>query len=103
MAAVTSFRILIHDVADFGRIGRVADSAITIENPHAHHAGLVRDRAHYVIQPLAVIAQHVISGAPLDHVADPLGAGERGRFQVLAMQPRIQVSEKRENDDHRCQ
>jgi hypothetical protein len=53
-----------------------------------------------VVKSLAIVAQHVIRGAASDHVADPLGAGQGGGFEVLAMQSDIQVSENCEDDEH---
>ncbi len=97
VAAVAGLRRLVENVADFRWIGGVADPPLLVKDAHLDHAGLVRHGLDRVVESLAIVAQHVVGGAALDYIADPLGAGQRGCFQVLAMQSDIQVSEKGED------
>ena len=100
VAAVAGLGRLVENVADFLGIGGVADPPLLVKDAHLDHAGLVGHGLNGVVESLAIVAQHVVGGAALDHVADPLGAGQGGGFQMLAMQSDIQVSEKSEDDDH---
>ena len=103
VAAVAGLGRLVENVADFGWIGGVADPPLLVKDAHLDHAGLVRHGLNRVVEPFAIVAQHVVRGAALDYIADPLGAGQRGRFQMLAVQSDIQISEQREDDDHHRQ
>ena len=100
MAAVAGLGGLVEDVADFGGVGGVADSALAIEDAHLGDAGLFGDGLNGVVKSLAIVVQHVVRGAASDHVADPFGAGQGGGFEVLAMQSDIEVSENCEDDEH---
>src|ERR1035438_7285516 len=103
VTAVAGLGRLVEDVADLGWIGGVADTPMLVKNAHLGHTGLGGNGLNRVVEPLAIVAQHVVGGAAPDYVATPLGAGQRGCFQMLAMQSDIQVSEKSEDDDHDCQ
>ena len=103
MTAVAGFPRLVEDVADFGWISGVADPPLLVKDAHLDHAGLVLHGVNRVVESLAIVAQHVVGGAVLDYVADPLRADQGGGLQVLAMQSDIQVSEKGEDDDHHRQ
>src|ERR1700678_2189360 len=102
MAAVAGLGGFVEDMADFRRISRVAYRPLSIKNADLDHARFVGDGLNRVVESLAIVAQHVIRGAALDYIADSLGAGQRGCFQMLAMQSDIQISEQRENHDHHC-
>ena len=103
MAAVTRFRTLIDCVPDFRRVRGIADVAFTIEDANPHHSRLIRHGGHGVIQAFPVVAQHVIGGAALDDIADALGAGERGRFEMLPVQTDVQIAEQAKNPQHHQQ
>ena len=103
MAAVAGLGRLVEDVVHFRCIGGVADPALLVKDAHLDHAGLVGHGLNGVVEAFAIVAQHVVGGAALDHIADPLGAGQRGCFQMLAVQSDIQISEQSEDDDHHRQ
>jgi hypothetical protein len=83
MAAIAILRILVDHPADFQRGAGVTDSPLLVEDPHFDHAWFVRHRGHSVVQPLPIVAQHVIGGCALDDVANPLPTGQRGGFQIF--------------------
>src|SRR5271157_5310624 len=103
VAAITGFSLLVDDVADFREIGGVADPALLVEDAYLDHAGFIGHGLYRVVESLAIVAQHVIRGAVIDDIADPLGAGQSGRFKVLAMQLDIQISQQAEDGDHERQ
>src|SRR5579864_7525975 len=55
MAAVASLGAFIDDVAEFRRIGRVADPPFLVEDADPHHSRLIRHRSHGVIHAFAVV------------------------------------------------
>src|ERR1700690_725713 len=86
VAAVKGPALLVEDMADFRRIGGVADPALLVKNAHLDHAGFIGDGLDGVVKSLAIVMQHVVSGAAADDIADPLSAGQGSCFQVLPMQ-----------------
>src|SRR5208282_470844 len=100
VAAITGLPLLVEDVADFRRIGGVADPSLLVKDADLDHAGLIRDGFDGVVETFSIVSQHVISCAAADDIADPLGACQGGGFQILAMQSDIQVSEESEDDEH---
>jgi len=102
VTGVAGLALLVDDVADFARIGRVADTSLLVKHAYPHHAGLVADRFHDLVQAFAIVVHHVVAGAALDHVADPLGAAQNGGFQMLAMQPDVEITQQAKNR-HQCQ
>ena len=101
VTAVAGLRFLIEDVADFRGIGRVADPPLLVEDADFYHAGLVGDGLDGVVESLAIVAQHVVRGAAIDHIAHPLGAGQRALLQVLPMQPDNEKTQQTEHQRHR--
>src|SRR5271166_1043207 len=100
MTAVAGLGGLVEDVIYFGGIGRVADPAFGIEDSHLDHAGFVRNGLNGVVEPLAVVAQHEVSGVALDYVTHTVRAGQRGGFQVPALQSNVEISQQRKDGDH---
>src|SRR5581483_842110 len=100
MTSIAGLSAFIDSVADLGSVRRVADSAVFIEDADLHHAGLLGDGPHDVIHALATVAQHVVGGTTLDHITDAFRAQERGRLQVLTVEPNVQISKQRENNNH---
>src|SRR3984885_9323723 len=93
MAAEAGLGGFVEDMADFRRISRVADRPLSIKNADLDHARFGGGGLNRGGESLAIVAQHVVSRAAFDYVADALGTGQRGCFQVLAMQSDIQISE----------
>ena len=100
VAAVTGLAFFVEHVADFRCIGGVADPALLVKDPYFDHARLVRHGLNRVVQSLAIVTQHVVGCAAVDDIAKAFGASQRGGFQILAMQPDIQISEQAENHKH---
>src|ERR1700685_2452963 len=81
MAAVAGLGGFVEDMADFRPVSRVADRPLSIKNAELDHARFVGDGLNRVVESLAIVAQHVVSRAAFDYVADALGTGQRGCFQ----------------------
>ena len=96
MASITGFRVLVDSATDLAHIAGVADPALLIEHPHAHHARFIGHRAHHLVERLAIVAQHVVAGTALDDVTDALGRGESSCLEVLPMKPNVEIAEKTE-------
>ncbi|PYP82089.1 MAG: hypothetical protein DMF61_27415 [Blastocatellia bacterium AA13] len=96
VASITGFRVLVDSATDLAHIAGVADPALLIEHPHAHHARFIGHRAHHLVERLAIVAQHVVAGTALDDVTDALGRSESSGLEVLPMKPNVEIAEKTE-------
>src|SRR5580704_2216949 len=101
VAAIAGLGRLVENVANFGRVGRVADPPLLIKDSYLDHAGLVRHGLDRVVESLAIVAQHVVRRAAPDYIADSFRAGQRGGFQMLAMKADDEKTQQTENQRHR--
>ena len=82
-------------------IGGKADAALIVDDADAHHARLVGHFGDDVVEPVALVAQHVIGGISLDDAAHARGVSQGGALQMLPVQLNIQVAEHTKDDGHR--
>src|SRR5581483_8288396 len=101
MTAIAGFRLHIDCMAEFRTIGRIADAPIAVENAHPNHAGFRANSGDQLMQPGAIVTQHVGRGAALDDIAYPLSAEKCRGFQMTPMEAHGEEAEKGKNSNCR--
>jgi hypothetical protein len=103
VTAIASLGSLIDYVVVFRAVGRVRDPSLLIEDANFFHARLAGHRLHRAVQPFTIVSEHVIRCAVLDDIAHALRAEKRVLFEMLSMQPNVEVAKQRKYGRHRRQ